>query len=285
MNTRTRIVSLLACTFMFLNACVFSGLGAAQPTPTPTPLPTNTPIPTDTPTATPTYTPTPPPTATYTATPLPTATSTATPDKKATSAAKSTQAAEKVAVDFKAELTRLGLPTDKGSMAWVQDDSPADLVMDTPLTYSWIPFAQDLNAGDFYMMTDVTWDSTGILQCGWFFRSEVNFENGTQYLFAFLRFSGLPGWVIDVGKNGLTVKRVTDKVRWADAIKMDSGSVNHFVFAAEDNKFTLYINNQRIGSFYDGSKARSAGYFAYWAALDSGKGTCSFANTRIWSLK
>ena len=285
MKPRVGKAILLLCTLVFLNACIFAGLGAAPPTPTPTALPTNTPVPTDTATAVPTSTATPLPTATDTPTPLPTATSTATPDKKATAAAKSTQAAEKVAEEFKAELTKLGLPTDKGSIAWIQQDAAIDLGMDTPLTYTWLPFAEDLNASDFYMTTDVTWDSTGILECGWYFRSEVDFRNGTQYLFAFLRFSGLPGWVINVHKDGILVKRVTDKVRWADAIKMDSGAVNHFVFAAEDNKFTLYINGQRIGSFFDGSKARNSGYFAYYAYLESGKGTCSYANTRIWSLK
>jgi hypothetical protein len=54
---------------------------------------------------------------------------------------------------------------------------------------------------------------------------------------------------------------------------------------AESEKFTLYINDTRAGSFYDYSKNMLEGYFAFSAWQESGESTCTFDNTWVWALK
>jgi hypothetical protein len=47
----------------------------------------------------------------------------------------------------------------------------------------------------------------------------------------------------------------------------------------EPTNTSTYINDQRIGSFYDFSSARSEGYFAFNANQESGQGSCKYENT------
>jgi hypothetical protein len=285
---KTRIILILTLiSAIILSACSLVQ-APATPTLVPTPLPTDTPVPTNTPLPTntpiPTSTNTPVPTPTNTATPVPSPTSTATPNRTATAAVLSTQTAEAVASDFKANLTKLGITVDKGQLGWVQDDT-IEINLDTAGQGRYQPFAEDLNASDFIIKTDVTWTAVDYIWCGWDFRSEPNFSQGQQYTFWFVNYSGLPGWDIELYNKGRFERNITEKLRWASALKQENGSTNAFIILAEGNKFTVYINGQRIGSFFDFAKTRSEGYFAFTAYQESGRGSCTYDNTLVWLLK
>ena len=243
----------------------------APPTAAPTepPAPTNTPEPTATPlpTATPTLAPT----------------ATATPDLAATQTAQAAQAAEQAKADFQKELDKIGQTLPPGSLGWLQTESQS-IEMDGGKQWIYDPFAKDLVANDFILTTDITWESTGGLAvCGFYFRSEPNFEEGEQYLFEMLRLSGLPGWDISLWEYGQLKKAIT-KMRTAGAIDQGQGATNHVIFIAEDGQFTLYINDERIGQFVDYTESRSDGYFAFDAWQEFGKTTCTFDNTRVWLI-
>ncbi len=239
------------------------------PTSTYTPAPTNTPLPTNT------------PTPTDTATPLPT--STATPDMAATQAFESTQVTEQLTEEIKSQLAELGFPTDVGYLGWVQT-RPSAIGLDTFGEYLYDPFAEDIVASDFVLRTDITWETEGLVMCGLMFRSEPNFEVGAQYAFVYLRISGLPAWGIDYYDEGYYKSTVTD-VKFSSAIDMKNGATNNLVLAAEGNKFTVFINDERLGSFYDWSSLRSEGLFAFLASQEKGPSTCTFDNTWVWMLK
>ena len=68
-------------------------------------------------------------------------------------------------------------------------------------------------------------------------------------------------------------------------MKLENGTTNGYILVAEGEKFTVYINDQRIGSFFDFNKTRSEGYFAFTAYQESGRGSCTFDNTVVWLLK
>jgi hypothetical protein len=256
----------------------------AKATPTPEPTNTSTPVPTDTPKPTSTATPVPTNTPAPTNTPTEAPTSTATPDLAATAAVIETQTAESVTTNFKTKVDKVGINLDKGHMGWIQSKAD-EITLDSPNQSVYHPFAENLKASDFIMSTDVTWNATGVLVCGWMFRSESNFEQGKHYEYAFLRISGLPAWDIEFWNYGKFEKNVTDKIRFASALNLENGATNHFILVVEGNKFTVYINEQRIGTFYDFSSAISEGYFAFNANQESGRGSCKYENTQIWVLK
>jgi hypothetical protein len=258
---------------------------APQPTPTntlePTATLTFTPVPTNTPT--PTYTPTPTDTPTPTPTDTPTPTFTATPDHKATQAAKATGTAEVIIAAIQQELATIDMPTDVGSLGWVQD-KPVAIKLDTYGEWLYQPFAESLNASDFVLRTDITWQTEGLIYCGLIFRSEANLATGKQYSFMDMRFSGLPAWAIEFYNDGYFVNSITT-VKFSSAINLDNGSVNKLVIIAEGNKFTVYINDQRMGSFYDYSNQSMNGKFAFQATQTNGPSTCTFSNSWVWLLK
>ncbi len=233
------------------------------PEPTNTPLPTATPIPTDTPTPLPTNTPT--------------------PDLKATQAAEATRVFEQVALDVKAQLDEYGFPSDTGSLAFVQQDSE-EISLTTFGEYLYSPFAEDLTPSDFVLRTDITWQTDGIVMCGLMFRSEPNFDVGAQYSFMYLRISGFPAWAIEYYDEGYYVSTITD-VKFSSAIDMSNGATNNLILAAQDNKFTMIINNEKVGSFYDWSKLRQDGKFAFQASQEKGPSTCTYENTWVWVYK
>lgn len=269
------ILSYTAGMIILVSAC---GLAPASPTPTQLPTPSATPIP---PTNTPTPTETPVPTATITPTPVPSAT--ATPDLSATAQAGATLAAEEVIRKIGPELEAIGFSTESGHLLWVQNEPMAiDLVEYNEWLYE--PFAEDVVASDFVLKSDITWSSsTGLVTCGLFFRSEKNLEDGKQYIFEMLRLSGLPAWDISYRQYNQYQIDITN-LRTNSAINQDQGSTNKVVLIVEQEKFTLYFNDVRAGSFFDYGKNMSEGYFALSAWQESGKSTCNFADTWVWTL-
>lgn len=244
--------------------------------------PVNTPTEEPSPTAIPTDTPSPTSTPAPTATPEPT--STPTPDLEATAAFEATQQAEEDLEAITSELEMIGYQPESGHVGWVQEETQLAYV-DSYYGYVYLPFADDLLAENFILKTDVTWASTsGLSSCGFFFRSEPNFEKGEQYEFLAYRLSGLPMWQIMYLKEGKYEKDITGVVT-ASAIDQEQNSTNTYYLIAEEGKFTVYINDIRIGSYYDYAITRSEGYFAYEAYQESGETSCYFDNTWIWVLE
>lgn len=238
------------------------------------PTATSTTVPTNTNTPEPTLTPTP----THTSTPTPTST----PDVTATQAARSTQAARDVLAELDESLGKeSGIDYKAGHLLWQQTDE-ARIHLAGP-DYDHAEIEDGPTAGNFILKSDVTWEATGLISCGAVFRSEPNIEQGKQYLFSFLRFSGLPAWRIEVDEFGRFLNSPTD-IRFSDALDLDNGATNQFILVAQDNEFTLYLNRVREGRYFDYSSQRTEGVFAFFASQSSGDGTCWFENSWVWSL-
>ena len=276
-RTTIRLIILLIL-ILLISAC--SRGAAVAPTSTPESIPTDTPAPP--PSKEPTATPAPTDTPVPTDTPEPTATST--PDAAATKAAEATQEAEAAMATIQEDLNKVDLELPPGSLGWTQTESES-IEMTGGEQWIFEPFAEDLVAEDFILKTDVTWESTGGLAvCGFYYRSEPNFEEGEQYLFEMLRLSGLPAWKLTLLEFGYWKKDITPEMT-AGAINQDQGSTNELIFMAKDGEFTLYINDQRIGTYFDYAETRHDGYFAFDAWQQSGETTCTFENTWVWLIE
>ena len=246
---------------LFLTACGgISGLNAtATSVPTHTLQPTLTPLSTDT------------------ATPVPTAT----PNVTATAGAKATETADSILGELDLLLADTDIPYKDGYLAW-QQTKPLAINLSGP-DHQILAIDDELTAGDFVLKSDVTWTASGIIICGAVFRSEPDLERGKQYRFLFLRLSGLPAWEIDVFEFGQYRNSPTD-TKFSGALDQGNGRTNEFVLVAQDDEFNLYINQNREGRFFDYSKQRTQGSFAFLGFQDSGDGSCEFENSWVWSL-
>lgn len=245
---------------VLLSACSnIPGLSATA-TPTVEPTHTSTPLPTKTPTASPT----------------------ATPDARATEAAKATQAASDMFSELDDVLEDTDIPYKDGYLAWEYKD-PIAIKLTGP-EQSAQGIDDQFTGSNFVLKSDVTWTATGIIVCGAIFRSEPDIAIGRQYQFLFLRLSGLPAWSIDVNEFGQYKNSIT-KTQFSSALLQGNGATNQVVLIADREQFTLYINGIRQGRFFDYSNQRSEGTFAFFGYQDSGKGSCEFENTWIWSLE
>ena len=275
------LISFLALGVVFGSGCAPTG-GPASPTHTAALQPADTPQPRDTPE--PTNTPVPTNTATPAPTDTPEPTHTNTPDSSATAAYLSTQAAEAVLPEIDGNLQMAGLSTDTGSLLWVQDGIvPLSLNSFGEILYS--PFEGDPEGSDFALYTEIAWvSSSGLAGCGLIFRSEPDFEAGPQYILETLRLSGLPAWDIIYFENGAIEKNVTGDLA-TGAIDQDQGATNKLLLIAEEEKFTVFVNDRRIGSYFDYVTSRLDGLFAFLAYQESGETTCTFDNSWVWSLR
>jgi hypothetical protein len=255
--------------FALIALIVVVGLACSTSSPSPTPTPTQIP-PTDT--SLPTPTETPPPTAT--------------PDYAATQAAQATAAVAARQAEIEAELQKLELPTDNGHVLWVQAEDVALHMVGGMNQMDYAPLAEGITASDFVLKVDMIWDTNSWPVCGLVFRaSEEDLGFADFYLVQFLRFSGLPAWDIEYYKRGDYVTTITQKVRFSDALKLDSGAVNQIVLHAVENNFTVYINGRRQGRYPDFSNILHEGSFAVAGIQDGGETTCTFSNGWIWSYK
>lgn len=238
----------------------------------PTPTAPATSVPTDT--SEPTLTPLP----TETSTPLPTST----PDTAATQAAKATESASTVLAELDKYMgADSDIPYKDGRLIWQQNEKLA-LNLSSP-DNGFLAIDDNLTASDFIFKADVTWEASGILVCGAVFRSEANLEKGKQYMFSYLRLSGLPAWELDVNQYG-RYQNSPSKLQTSGALDLTNGATNQFIIVAQANAFTFYINRVREGRFYDNSKQISNGTFGFFGTQESGKGTCEVENAWIWSL-
>jgi len=252
--------------FVLLIVSLACGTQGTNPDPTVAPAeptetlsPTDTPLPTDTPT------------------PLPTAT----PDAAATAAVRATESASDVFDELDHLLGNSDISYQDGHLAWQQTDQ-MNVQLSGP-DFMILGLDDDLTAGDFIFKSDVTWEATGLLFCGAIFRSEPNLEEGKQYQFVFLRLSGLPAWTIEVHEFGYFKNSPTD-IKTSKALDLRNGATNQFVLAVQDDNFTLYLNGVRQGTYYDYSKQLTKGSLGFMGYQDSGKGSCEFENSWVWSL-
>ncbi len=236
----------------------------AAPTPMATASNTDTPVPTDTPT------------------PQPIPTFTPTPDLTATAVVQATQAAADVLSELEALLGDSDVPYKEGHLAWRQSE-PISVDLTGPGEKA-KAIGEKITAADFIFKSDVTWNASGILVCGAIFRSEANIEEGKQYQFLFLRFSGLPAWDIEVHEFG-KFKNAPVKIKFSDALDLSNGATNQFVLIGQGERFTIFLNKVRQGTYYDYSKQLSEGTFGFFAMQDSGKGSCKYENSWLWVLK
>ncbi len=242
---------------IFLMAC--GNIPVLSATATPTLEPTRTPLPTKTPT------------------PVPTATR----NVAATEIAKATHAASDIVSELDGLLDNTDIPYKEGYLAW-QYAEPIKVNLTGP-DQKLQGIDDKLIGRNFILKSDVTWTATGIIICGANFRAEPDFGAGKQYQFLFLRLSGLPAWSIDVLEFGQFKNSIT-KTQFSSALRQENAATNQFILVAQDEEFTLYINRVRQGRYFDTSKQRSDGLFAFFALQDSGKGSCEFENSWIWSL-
>jgi hypothetical protein len=258
-----RLLYLVILLLLLLQAC--STPPTAEP-PTATSAPTDTPVPTATPQ--PTDTPTPEPTST--------------PDKAATAAAQSTASAQTVLAELEDILGEEDIPYQNGQLLW-QQEKPLMVSLKGP-GWDYAEIDDNLVGRNFILKSDVTWDATGIIICGAIFRSEPDLVKGKQYEFVYLRLSGLPAWQIAYNEFGRFDNSFT-KVQYSDAIDQENGATNQVVLVAQDEQFNLYINGIHQGRYFDYSKQRMDGNFAFSGSQDSGEGTCKFENSWVWALE
>jgi hypothetical protein len=230
------------------------------PAPTATQLPTSIPLPTETPTHVPT----------------------STPDRTATAAAEAAQVADSVRKELDDLLGDTEIPYEAGHLAWKQG-KPLRVSLKGP-SWDYVEVDQDLVGKNFILKSDVTWEASGIIICGVIFRSEENIEQGKQYKFSYLRLSGLPAWAIEVFEFG-QFKNSPTKAQYSNSMNQGNGATNQVLLVAQDEQFTLFINRVRQGRYYDNSKQRMDGTFAFHGSQDSGEGTCDFENSWVWALK
>ena len=181
------------------------------------------------------------------------------------------------------DLNTIGQSLPPGKLGWMQTETyPIDM---TEYQEEVMPaFAEDLVANDFILKTDITWNSTsGLVTCGFNFRSESNLEEGKQYRFEILRLSGLPLFALSYLEFNQYKQNMAPWVQ-SRAIDQTQGATNEVILIAEDGKFLVYINDVRAGQYIDFSERMSEGYFAYYAWQESGESTCTFDNTWVWLI-
>jgi hypothetical protein len=176
-------------------------------------------------------------------------------------------------------------PYDAGYLVWKQTE-PITLEMSGPQKDAGIFHAvsESINAANFVFKSNVTWNASGVLICGLAYRSEPDLNKGKQYQFFFYRLSGLPAYKIDVYDFGRYKNTITD-VKFSDGVRDKNGDSNEFVLVAHNEQFTVYINGNKQGDFYDSSKQRNDGLLAFLAWQDSGKGSCTFEDSWVWALQ
>mgnify|MGYP001239088942 CR=1 FL=1 len=254
--------------FSLLILLLFPGcnlLSTPEPA-TATPVPSNTPEPTFTPL--PTETPSPVPTST--------------PDKTATAAVQATETSDAILKELDQLRGDTDIPYEQGHLAWKQE-KPLLVSLSGPGA-DYVEIDDSLSAGNFILKSDITWEASGIIVCGFIFRSEPNIGEGKQYQFAYLRLSGLPAWEIAVYEFG-RYKNSPSGTKFSDAIDQENRAVNQVVLVAQDEQFTVYINKARQGRYFDYSKQRMDGYFAFHGYQDSGTGSCDFNDSWVWALE
>jgi hypothetical protein len=212
----------------------------------------------------------------------PTIISTSTPNQTVTAALQATETSASVLDELDEVLGDSDIDYDQGHLAWKQSKGMKVKLSGPSADY--LTVDDNLMAGNFILKSDVTWEATGIIVCGFIFRSEPSIERGRQYQFNYLRLSGLPAWEIDLVEFG-RFSNTPSGTKFSDEIDQGNHATNEILLVAQDEQFTVYINQARQGRYFDYSKQRSDGFFAFEGSQESGNGLCEFKNSWIWVLE
>lgn len=192
-----------------------------------------------------------------------------------------TQAAESVLAEINEVLQEVGHSTSTGSLAWTQSGS---VVLNLPagpaLKYESISGSESFS--NFVIHYNVTWDTSGLAGCSLMFRAEEDLDDGQYYEFNTLRFSGAPGWDVELYDNGSYQSTATGNIKFSNKMDLENGATNNYVLVAEDSLLTVYINGSRASSVT--VFTRSEGRFAFEAWQQDGSTTCTFEDGWIWEL-
>ncbi|MCH7663344.1 MAG: hypothetical protein IH859_05670, partial [Chloroflexi bacterium] len=126
--------------------------------------------------------------------------------------AAATQEAEDQLAAIDEVLQKVGYSTSSGSLAWVQDDEISIFLSGGGMA-RFRHIGGDKSYRDFVIHYNVTWDTGGIAGCSLIFRSEEDLRNGQQYQFNTLRFSGLPGWDVELHEFSRFQSNVTGQIK------------------------------------------------------------------------
>ncbi len=269
-----RFVQIWAIVSVLMLVQMACALGAPAPTPTPTatlePTATATQTPSPTPSATATLT----PTATNTATLTPTATPNRTATAKAVAAATLAAAMQTV----KPVLEKYKVDAGAGLEYFAMRDAQFDVDQYNTYVYDWIDRGE---YSDFVYHSDITWESSGGLAgCGVIFRSDGDVDAGEMYRFDIMRLQNAPAWQIGYINN-----RDFKNLGWKfnNTIHDTLGSENQIVIIAKGANMKIFVNDVKMIELDYNKLAR--GRIAELVWQESGKTTCIFKNSWVWSLK
>jgi hypothetical protein len=150
-------------------------------------------------------------------------------------------------------------------------------------THWWIPLRDDTSFSDFVLRADVKWESTsGLATCGFWFRGWSSDKDSEHYLFKALHLSGLPAWSVDYWRFNRVQSSLTGNPRTSPKINQDQGSTDVYMFIAEGNVLSIFINGESLGQVT--INRLTEGIVAFYASQESGETTCTFDNARLWDL-
>ncbi|MEK6255963.1 MAG: hypothetical protein N2C13_01440 [Chloroflexota bacterium] len=192
-----------------------------------------------------------------------------------------TQAAEAALDDINEVLQDVGLSTNSGSLAWTQSD-PVSLSLPAGPAGKHEAISGDQSYKNFVIHYHAPWESTGWAGCSLIFRAEEDLDDGEYYVFNTIRFSGAPGWDVELYNYGEYQSTATGDLKYSSKLDLDNGATNNYVLVAEGTLLTVYINGSRASSVT--VFTRSEGRFAFEAWQWDGATTCTFEDAWIWEL-
>ena len=256
---------------LFLSACASFPNPLQPPTPTASPSPTVTLTPL-------------PPTATLTLTPTPSRTPAPTRDYGATTTAEANLTQTVIEDRVRQEMTRMGLPTDKGSLGWAMSSS-YNTGLDDPSQFAYHLLGDNQVFDNFIFKTEVDWNSTARQgSCGVFFRaSDFVLHTASYYIFAPMFKTGAPTWDFLFIHGGSSFQDLMGHAQLSQRIKTGAYVSNTFMLVVNQNLLTAYVNGDRLGSAIDGK--RKSGYVGLFVLQEgAGKTDCTYSDTWIWKL-
>jgi hypothetical protein len=237
---------------------------AIPPTATAQPTATFTPVPTDTPTATPTASPSP------------------TPDLKATEAANQAATAEAQTAAFAAVLKDFDVDASTGHLAW-SETSEIKQEVSAYLEKANYVIKDAGQLDNFVMQSEIHWKTSGALSlCGFTFSADDDLKAGMFDQLFLMRFQYNPVWTIWHWNYGRFEYHLLNDWQASRAIHDDNDSKNVLTLVVRGKDITVYVNGDKQQATED-TKAKK-GWLALSTYQESGKTSCKFTNSWVWSI-
>jgi hypothetical protein len=267
------VVFLLIASFLLGGCSQVAGVSITATMP-PTPVPptatalptaTYTPVPTDTPTATPTASPSP------------------TLDLKATEAANKAATAEAAKAAFASVLKEFDVDASTGRLVWADTSDVKQEVTAYLETANYV--IKDAGQLDnFVMQSEIKWKTSGALSlCGFTFSAEDDLNTGAYDQIMLMRLQYNPLWTIWRWDNGQFQYHLANDWQESRDIHDENDSKNVLTLVVKGKDITVYINGDKQSRKMEDTKAKK-GWLALSTYQESGKTTCTFTNTWIWSI-